>query len=168
MGKKWIENPTCSWSYCLQVLSDQMGSFPNAKVEEQTKHHIFIKVQDSGLFRAQFNGHGDLWKVLQRSGGSGGTPESIGLFWNRNTVSVCFYEGRNATSTLNGWLGGVLENSRLLTALLTASGLYWPRSRNFLRIKKSLCLPKFFLLTSEKLDMEKESKLYILYTQILA
>lgn len=54
-----------------------------------------------------------------------------------------------------------------LTALLTASGLYWPRSRNFLKMKKSLCLPKFCMLTSGKLNVEEESKLHILYMQTL-
>lgn len=33
-------------------------------------------------------------------------------------------------------------NSR---ALLTESGLYWLRSRNFLKMKSGLCLPKFYI-----------------------
>ena len=43
MSRKWIENPTCSWSYCLQISSTRMGSFPNARREEQTDQHIFLK-----------------------------------------------------------------------------------------------------------------------------
>lgn len=52
-------------------------------------------------------------------------------------------------------------------ALLTASGLYWLRSRNFLRMKKILCLPKFCMLNSGKLGMEEENKLHILSVQTL-
>lgn len=43
MSRKWVENPTCIWSYCLQISSTQMGSFLNARGKEQTEHHIFLK-----------------------------------------------------------------------------------------------------------------------------
>lgn len=44
--------------------------------------------------------------------------------------------------------------------LLTVSGLYWFRSRNFLRMKNSLCFPEFCVLTSGKGGMKEESKLH--------
>lgn len=40
--------------------------------------------------------------------------------------------------------------------LLTVSELYWLRSRNFLRTKKSLCFPEFSVLTSGKLGVKEE------------
>lgn len=43
MSRKGIENPTGSWSYCLQILSTHMGSFPNAGGEEQREQGIFPK-----------------------------------------------------------------------------------------------------------------------------
>lgn len=40
MSRKWIENPICSWSYCLKISP---SSLPNERGKEQAEHYIFLK-----------------------------------------------------------------------------------------------------------------------------